>query len=192
MPWYLPIGHPVLWEEMRRRLRGARGYWVLFGYGLVLVLILTFFSALSNVAGSSIANVTRGPREWPDFGHALWIAFLIGQMALMCLVCPGITAGAISTEREKGSLEMIYLSPIDTLSLTLDKYFGAVGQLLVVVLSGLPVIAVVFVYGGVSPLEVVVGYLITCCPGFSTPHSVSWPPASLSVPSWPPSGGTAS
>ncbi len=101
MPWYLPVHHPVLWDEMRRRLRGVRGYWVLLGYGLVLVLILGFVSVLSNVSSAAMSDPIQGPKAWADFGKLLWHAFLIGQMALICLVCPGITAGAISSEREK-------------------------------------------------------------------------------------------
>lgn len=164
MPWYLPVHHPLLWDELRRRLRGARGYWVLFGYGMVLVLILSC-SSVFPWFNSSYAALNQDPKEWPDFGHTLWLAFLIGQMALICLVSPAITAGVISSEREKGTLELLCLSPISTLSLTLDKYFGAVGQLLMLVLCGLPVISVVFVYGGVSPLEVVLGYLVILLSG---------------------------
>ncbi len=76
---------------------------------------------------------------------------------------------------------MLCLSPIGTLSLTLDKYVGAIGQLLAVMLSGLPVISVVFVYGGVSPLEVAVGYLILLLSGLLDAALGFLAPASLSA-----------
>ncbi len=43
MPWTLD--NPVVTKELRGRMRGARTYWLLFGYLLLLSLIL-FFSYL--------------------------------------------------------------------------------------------------------------------------------------------------
>jgi len=159
MAWYLPVRQPVLWEEMRRRLRGARGYWVLLGFGMTLILILGFLTVIT-LTGNGPIDLSRGPKVWPEFGKTLWTWFLIAQLGLLVLISPGITAGAISTEREKGTLEAIFLTPLSTLTLAVGKFFGAIGQLLVVVLSGLPVIATVFSFGGVSPLEIALGYLV--------------------------------
>lgn len=164
MSWYLPDRHPLLWEELRRRLRGARGYWALLAYSLVLVIILGAFSMLASMS-VLVTNISRGPSAWPLFGHELWLGFLAGQLALVLLLSPVITAGAISSEREKGALEMIFLSGIDTLTLTVDKFFGAIGQLLMVIFSGLPIISVVFIFGGVSPEEMAIGYLILLLSG---------------------------
>lgn len=153
MPWYIPVRHPVFWEEVRRRLRGARGYWVLLGYGLALIVLMGLLSATQT-------DLADNPARWAEFGKTLWLSFLLGQAVLLLLICPALAAGAISTEREAGTLELLFLTPITVPALVLGKFFGAIGQLLVVLLSGLPIIASVFVFGGVSPGEVVVGYLL--------------------------------
>lgn len=77
----------------------------------------------------------------------------------MLFLAPALTAGAISTERERGTLEHLFLTPQRTTAIVIGKFLGALSQLLLVLLSGLPVVAIVYFYGGVSPMEVVKGYL---------------------------------
>jgi ABC-type transport system involved in multi-copper enzyme maturation permease subunit len=180
MPWYLPVRCPVLWEEFRRRFRGGRGALVLFAYVAVLMAALIGLAWLQG-AGSS-------PREWPDFGRLLWKFFYFGQLAAILLLSPGITAGAISTEREAKTLEHLFYTPLSTLSFVLGKFFGAIGQMVVLVLAGLPIVSVVFLYGGVSPREVLGGYALILATGLlysalgflasslfaRTPAAVAW------------------
>lgn len=150
MSWYLPIRLPMFWEETRRRLRGGRGFVVLLVY--VLSLLLALFAI-------TILNPPGGPENWSAFGANLWKIFFYGQLAVMFLIAPAITASAISAEREHRALDMLFLTRQSTFALVVGKYLGAITQLLVVIVSGLPVVAVVFFYGGVSPVEVVKGYL---------------------------------
>jgi len=151
MSFYLPIRLPVFWEETRRRLRGGRGFVVLSAYLLALLVLLLALI---------VAQPPGGPETWAEFGRKLWQAFYYGQIIVMFLIAPGLTASAISAEREHGSLDMLFLTRQTTFSLVMGKFLGAVTQMLVVILSGLPVIAIVFFYGGVSPIEVVKGYLV--------------------------------
>ncbi|MHB0940011.1 MAG: ABC transporter permease [Armatimonadota bacterium] len=150
MSWYLPTRLPVFWEETRRRLRGGRGFVVLLVFVLSLLLALLALTVL---------HPPGGPENWSAFGKSLWNVFFFGQLVVMFLIAPAITASAISAEREHRALDMLFLTRQSTFALVLGKYLGAITQMLVVIVSGLPVIAVVFFYGGVSPTEVVKGYL---------------------------------
>lgn len=154
----LPQRWPMFWEEVRRRMRGDRAFLVQLLYGVVLVLFLMGYA--------SITGVGAAPREWSNFGRLLWHAFLLIQLIVMVLITPGLTAGALSTEREQGTLEQLFLTPMSTLALVAGKYLGALGQLVVLLLSGLPVVGMVFVYGGVSPAEMATGYLLVLATGF--------------------------
>lgn len=157
MAWYLPTRGPVFWEELRRRLRGGRGYIVLCAYGAVLMALLLGVAWLVHIGDS--------PQEWPDFGQRLWWFFFIGQLVIVLLISPGVTATAVSAEREAKTLEHLFLTPLSTISFVLGKFFGAVGQMLIMILSGLPVVAVVFQYGGVTPKEVLLGYALILATG---------------------------
>lgn len=157
MAWFLPSHGPVLWEELRRRLRGGRGYIVLCVYGLILVSLL--------IITAMKAQIGAEPSKWPEFGRTLWLIFLYGQIIFVLLISPGVTASAVSAEREGKTLEHLFLTPLSTLSFILGKFFGAIGQMLVMILAGLPVVAVVFQYGGVTPREVLTGYALILATG---------------------------
>ncbi|OPZ80784.1 MAG: ABC-2 family transporter protein [bacterium ADurb.Bin429] len=105
------------------------------------------------------------PREWPEFGRLLWNIFFFGQMVGVLLISPGLAAGAISSEREGKTLEHLFLTPLSTFAFVFGKFFGAIGQMLVMILAGLPIVAVVFQYGDVSPKEVLAGYAVILTTG---------------------------
>jgi ABC-type transport system involved in multi-copper enzyme maturation permease subunit len=157
MPWYVPVRCPVLWDELRRRVRGGRGHLVLWIYSVALVFLL--------IGASAVVQVGADPQGWAVFGRDLWHALLIGQLAVILVISPGLTAGAISTERERGTLQLLFVTPMSTLSLVVGKFAGAIGQMVLVALSGLPVVSVVLLYGGVSPGEILGGYLLILATG---------------------------
>jgi len=157
MTTYLPIRFPLFWEELRRRMRGGRAQVVLLIYTLLLVTLLFFVT--------QIADISSNPREWPRFGKILWQTFMVAQMAIIIFISPGLTAGAISSEKEQGTLDLLLLTRMGSLSIVLGKFFGAIGQMLYLLLAGLPIISVVFFFGGVSPGDIAMGYTLTICTG---------------------------
>ena len=157
MAVYLPIQCPVFWEELRRRMRGGRAFITLLIYTAILVLLL-FLVTLSKQVGDD-------PRAWPEFGKTLWVVFLFGQLVVITFISPGLTAGAISAEKEQGTLGLLMLTRMSSFSIVMGKFFGAIGQMLLILFAGLPVISVVFMFGGVSPMEIAVGYSLILVAG---------------------------
>jgi len=138
-------------------MRGGRAQVVLLIYTLLLVTLLFFVT--------QIADISSNPREWPRFGKILWQTFMVAQMAIIIFISPGLTAGAISSEKEQGTLDLLLLTRMGSLSIVLGKFFGAIGQMLYLLLAGLPIISVVFFFGGVSPGDIAMGYTLTICTG---------------------------
>jgi ABC-2 type transport system permease protein len=156
MATYLPTTCPILWEELRRRVRGGRGFLALLLYTGMLVLMLLLVT---------MADAPDNVDEWPQFGKTLWGVFYIGQLGILTLISPSLTAGAISSEREHGTLDLLLLTRMGSLTIVLGKFVGAIGQMLLIVLAGLPVIAVVFFFGGVSPRMILEGYALILASG---------------------------
>jgi ABC-type transport system involved in multi-copper enzyme maturation permease subunit len=157
MALYLPVQCPTFFEELRRRLRGGRGQIVLLVYALILVLILLLVTQFN--------EVSTDPQSWPSYGRTLWSIFYIAQLLVVVLISPGLTAGAICAEREQETLELLLLTRMSSVSVVLGKFLGAIGQMLLVIISGLPIISVVFFFGGVSPAEVLKGYALIIATG---------------------------
>lgn len=153
MPWYLPTRCPILWDELRRRLRGGRHFMLLTGYLAVLIAVMCGAAAMENYDSLDV-------KEWAEFGRKLWLIMLNIQLISVLLISPGLTAGAIISEHDRGTQDLLYQTPMRTPQLVLGKYLSSLAQMLYVLLAGLPVVSIVFIFGGVSPLEVISGYLL--------------------------------
>ena len=160
--WYLPDKHPVLWDDLRRRLRGGRAINVLLGFVLVLCVILVVVFT-SNAPGND-------PHAWPRLGRELFDSIMEGQAVMVCLLSPALTATTFSSERESRRLDFLFLTGLTTRELVYGKYFGAVAVLLLALISGAPLLAIIAAtFGGISPGELALGYaVVICCGLFGT------------------------
>ena len=73
-----------------------------------------------------------------------WILF-----AFVAAVMPALTAGSISGERERRTLDLILTTRMTTADIVLGKLMSAMSVILVMLLSSLPVFMTVLLYGGV-------------------------------------------
>jgi len=87
---------------------------------------------------------------WPQQGmitlavrgqDSLLLGLLLGQLALLALCVPGIASVSITSEREQGTLEMLYASRLSAAQIIFGKVCSAVGYPLLLLVSGLPFMA---------------------------------------------------
>ena len=78
----------------------------------------------------------------------------------VAFLAPASTAGAISLEREKQTLELLVATPITSLAIVLGKLLSALVYVWLLIAASIPLTAVVFVYGGVAPEDVLRGYVV--------------------------------
>ena len=75
-------------------------------------------------------------------------------------LAPASTAGSISQEREKQTLELLVVTPISSLAMVIGKLFSALIYVWLLIAASIPLTAIVFVYGGVAPDDVLRGYIV--------------------------------
>lgn len=63
---------------------------------------------------------------------------------------PALTAGCISIEKERQTMDVLLTTKMSTWQIVLGKYFSSIMLVLMLIVSGLPVMSLVFIYGGVS------------------------------------------
>jgi hypothetical protein len=85
---------------------------------------------------------------------------LLLQVLLVTFLAPAATSGAISLEREKQTLDLLTATPVSTLAIILGKLSSALAFVIVLILASIPLTAVVFVFGGVAPEDIVRGYAV--------------------------------
>lgn len=147
-------------KELRGRMRGRRAYAVLTVYlallaGLAwMIYLLQERSAQSSFPGGGVTFAGA------QIGQSIFIGLLIVETLQLVFLAPASTAGSISTEREKQTLDLLVATPIPPISIVLGKLFSALAYIVLLILASIPLTAMVFMFGGVGPEDVVRGYLV--------------------------------
>jgi ABC-type transport system involved in multi-copper enzyme maturation permease subunit len=148
--------NPVLTKELRSRMRGARAYWIMFGYigFLSLVLMVSYYAWKMSVesagSGSSMSS---------ELGGQIFIYILVTQIFLVLFITPAITSGSLTIEREQRTMDMLDLTPMPRRSIIIGKLMAAVSFTALLIISSLPLISICFMLGSVDPAQVLSAYL---------------------------------
>ena len=154
--------NPVLRREAQTSLRN----WKIFG-------AITLYIAL--VAASAGFFVWANVFNSYDFSFdpqsmIMLYALLSGlQLCLILVTVPALTAGSISGERERQTLDLLLVTKMSPFSIVFGKLMSCVGIVILMTIATVPVFAMIFCFGGISLLNLlaVTGFLIvtTCMVG---------------------------
>lgn len=153
----LPPMNPVLARELKQRMRGRHTWMVLTLYLTVLALILRWVylaaSRTSPFGGGGLLG-TAG------VGRAVFQWLLFFMLALVCFIVPGLTAAAISGERERQTLISLQITLLRARSIVLGKLLASLAFVALLLVAGLPLVTIPFLVGGVSVAEVIRGVVM--------------------------------
>jgi ABC-type transport system involved in multi-copper enzyme maturation permease subunit len=160
------IGRPtgisaIVAKELRGRMRGRRAFVVV----TVHILLLSGFAwMLQRINEESIAmtSVFGGQATFASasVGRGIFIGLLLLQTLMVAVLAPAATAGAISGEREHQTIDLLTVTPISSVAIVVGKLFSALAWIFLLILASIPVTALVFLFGGVAPDDVVRGYVV--------------------------------
>ena len=134
--------NPVLLKETKVRMRGWRTPITIFIYNLVLMAVA--YLILKATSGDSSAE-------------ALFMIYAVIagiQLGLITLIAPTLTAGAISGEREKQTLDILLSTDMRYSSIILGKLSASLSQVILLIVSSIPILSLVFVFGGIEFLDI--------------------------------------
>ncbi|MBA3689033.1 MAG: ABC transporter permease subunit [Chloroflexi bacterium] len=152
----------IMSKELRSRFRGRRAFIVLTIYLAVLALI-AYGAYINSVAhaplpggviapdGSSI-NVANGSAM---VGQAIFAMLSVFQLMLVAFLAPAFTTGAISLEREKATLDLLITTPLRPGAIVVGKLLSALAFVVLMIVAGIPVSALVLMYGGAGLSDIV-------------------------------------
>ena len=140
--------NPVLMKELKLRFRFFKSITGLMFYLIALCIVVTgFFMIVTQFNGSGYFR--------PSESFILFMMISVLQMALVMFITPGLTAGAISTEREKQTLNMLLMTTQSSWQIIFGKLTSSIAFLGLLLIAGLPIYSIVFLFGGVSPVQLV-------------------------------------
>ena len=138
--------NPVLMKEMKLRFRSFKSFSGLLFYLAVLCIFITgFVMVATEFKGYGYIE--------PTMSYALFVLLSIVQMALVMFITPGVTAGAISSEREKQTLNILLTTTQSSAQLIIGKLLSSIAFIVLMLIAGLPIYSLVFLFGGVSPSQ---------------------------------------
>jgi ABC-type transport system involved in multi-copper enzyme maturation permease subunit len=149
-------------KELRGRMRGRRAFVILTLYLLFLAGFAWAWQLIAQRTYENSGSLNGGSAAFASalIGQEIFGALLLVETLLVVFLAPAFTAGAISMEREKQTLDMLTATPISSLAIVIGKLFSALTYVFILIVASIPLTAMVFVFGGVGPDEVVRGYVI--------------------------------
>ena len=135
----------VILRELQESARKKRTYWLRFGYGAVLATPVFFIALLDLLQG--------------DFGGAvlglqLFEVFSYWQFILFGLLTPAVAATSIVEERDAGTLGLLMLTRLTPASILLGKLGVEFIRSALLLLSGLPLLFMATMFGGVAASQI--------------------------------------
>jgi hypothetical protein len=88
-------------------------------------------------------------------GQTIFTLLSIFQIILICFIAPGFTAGQISLEREKQTLDLLVSTPMRPGAIVVGKLLAALAFVVLMIVAAVPITAIVLMYGGASVDDII-------------------------------------
>jgi len=149
-------GNPVTVKELRGRMRGARAFIILTIYlGILVTLVsLVYFGFTASSRG------LMAPEIRLNMGKVIFGVVVTMELFLVIFVSPGLTAGAISSEREQQTFDLLRTTLLPARSLVLGKLLAALSFIFMLLLATLPLQSLSFLFGGVAREEFIIANIL--------------------------------
>ncbi|MBN1639845.1 MAG: ABC transporter permease [Anaerolineae bacterium] len=153
-----PESNPIVVKELRSRMRGWRAFAILTA---VLVLLGGSSYALYRIVLST-SRYSTTPVS-PQIGQVLFFGLAFLELFMVCLVTPAVTAGAVSGEQERQTLEMLLATPLRPGRILRGKLISSLSYVFLLVFAAVPMASLVFIFGGVAPKEMLKALVLVVC-----------------------------
>ncbi len=144
--------NPVMVKELRGRMRGLRGFAII----TVFLGLMSFFTLLLYLLRVPQGGVV----VTGELGRLLFIGVLFIELMLIIFIVPALTAGAITSERERKTYDLLQTTLITKATFVVGKMQSALGYIVLLLLSAIPLQSIAFLFGGVSESEMILALLV--------------------------------
>lgn len=146
--------NPICRQESRASARSFKLPLIILGFNSVLavVALLYMYSMVIRV------RLTAELQYSSFLGLYSFVATV--EFALLLFIIPGLTAGSISGERERQTLDLMLTTKLKASDIVLGKLVQGLSTVFLLIVSSFPILGLVFIYGGVTLPDV--GVLLLC------------------------------
>src|SRR3954470_23033174 len=163
----------VFWYELLRTSRRGRPALVRGLYALALLSALgTVFVRWFGPGPLALDQVLAigprlPPRDLARFAREFTDAFLVVQLAAVLLLTPAYAAGAVAEERQRGTLDDLLVTDLSAAAIVLGKLGARWLHVAGGLLTGLPVLSLAQLWGGIDLGQLLAGFAVTALTSFT-------------------------
>lgn len=155
--------NPVIIKELRKRMRQRRTFVLVFIY----VLVVSAFTILLYW----ITTLDAGNSQWePSFrqtlGQTIFGTVVISELLLVIFISPALTTGAITTERELQTYELLRTTLLSAPALVFGKLGSSFIFIVLLIFATIPIQSLAFLLGGVGMAELLIASLMLVVTAF--------------------------
>jgi ABC-type transport system involved in multi-copper enzyme maturation permease subunit len=154
---WLKLFGPVLFYDLVRIARRSRYVLMRLFYAgfLFATLCSVCYYYYTEYSGAVDSN------RMAQMAGTYFFWFMTVQFLAVGLLTPVYTAGAIAEEKERKTLEFMLATDLHNREIVLSKQASRLANLTLLVLTGLPILALMQFLGGIDPDRVLAGFAIT-------------------------------
>ncbi len=155
---WLKLFGPVLFYDLVRNARRTRFFAYRITYLGVLLFLLCWMYLNWRPNHYRLMTEPIRSSEAAELSLLFFITFLSVQMLFVVVLTPAFTAGAITEEKERKTIEFILATDLRNREIVFGKLLSRMAALSMFILAGLPVLSALQFLGGFSPRALLVSF----------------------------------
>jgi ABC-2 type transport system permease protein len=149
-------------KELRGRMRGVRSFAIITIFLSLMGSFTVLLYLLQLPRINSQDTIITG-----ELGRLLFIGVVGIELLLIVFIVPALTAGAVTGERERKTFDLLQTTLLSAPSFIVGKMESALGYILILLLSAIPLQSIAFLFGGVSGIEVAIAFILLTVTAFA-------------------------
>jgi ABC-type transport system involved in multi-copper enzyme maturation permease subunit len=159
--WRLIPANPILLRVVETGGKKRRDLFIRCGYLGLLIAIVLISLVGSNFGTGSLAELSKA-------SSALFQKLSYFQLALVALLAPIFTAGAITQEKDSQTYDILLSTPLSNGQIVLGSLLSRVFFVIALLVSGIPIFSITQIFGGVAISSIVLSFLIAAATALVT------------------------
>lgn len=152
--WRVYFSNAQSVRDYRAQLRGIRPLFLWFAYLAFLILITAMMYSQVASGGRESVTVLQGKLQ------GFYVGLTVLLASIVCLVSPSLTASAITIERQRRSLDLLFSAPVENRYLLVGKLISSLRYSIMLLVLSLPILSVCVVMGGATWQDVLQSFVI--------------------------------
>jgi ABC-type transport system involved in multi-copper enzyme maturation permease subunit len=111
---------------------------------------------------SAMASAPRytGSSSVNQYGPQLFMWLIIFEVVLLAFITPALTAGAISGERERQTIDLLFVTPLRPFAIIWGKLLASMSFVLLLLMLSVPIFSLVFLFGGIELDQMIYAFIV--------------------------------